>query len=165
MPWCLSDSSTLHLLALPAHHSISYGDYAPPLTQRLAIVLPSNHTHLLSPFPISLISTGSLTLLLGPAGCGRSTLLKALCDQLQSSSMVCVQGLEQLRYNGQTTDTFVVQRTAAYVDQVRTMWANRHKGALDKARRAAVGVRSHAHQCGAGQTLKFPGCFHHTAQR
>lgn len=34
--------------------------------------------------------------------------------------MVDVKGLEQLRYNGQTTDAFVVQRTATYTEQVRT---------------------------------------------
>jgi energy-coupling factor transporter ATP-binding protein EcfA2 len=60
-----------------------------------------------------------MTLLLGPAGSGRSTLLKALCGQLGGSRMVHAQGLGRIRYNGQTPDTFVVQRTASYVDQVR----------------------------------------------
>jgi ABC-type cobalamin/Fe3+-siderophores transport system ATPase subunit len=59
-----------------------------------------------------------MTLLLGPAGSGRSTLLKALCGQLTDSKMVTTQGLGDIRYNGQTHDSFVVQRTATYVDQV-----------------------------------------------
>ena len=55
-----------------------------------------------------------MTLLLGPPGSGKSTLLKALSGKLNTS------GLRfggKVTYNGKGLNEFVVQRTAAYIEQ------------------------------------------------
>eukprot|EP00884_Botryococcus_braunii_P016921 jgi/Botrbrau1/3912/Bobra.0183s0133.1 len=54
------------------------------------------------------------TLLLGPPASGKSTLLKALSDQLRGSG-VKVYG--SVKYNGQSYSEFACERTAAYVEQ------------------------------------------------
>lgn len=100
--------------------------YPCPQTKQPLPPPPHTHTPLLncSPSPVLCpcaqhsLHVGTMTLLLGPGGSGRSTLLKALSGQLQQSRMVQIEGQQDIRYNGQTTDKFVVQRTAAYVDQV-----------------------------------------------
>ena len=58
---------------------------------------------------------GRFTLLLGPPGSGKSTLLKALSGKLDMASLR-VKG--DVTFNGHTQDEFVIQRTAAYVEQV-----------------------------------------------
>ena len=59
---------------------------------------------------------GRLTLLLGPPGSGKSTLLKALAGKLGGKSPRLT---GRITYNGETFSSFVPQRTAAYVSQVR----------------------------------------------
>ncbi|KAF8073262.1 ABCG35 [Scenedesmus sp. PABB004] len=63
----------------------------------------------------------SMTLVLGPPGCGRSTLLKVLSGRLGASKMVDIVGGDSIRYNGWRRDAFVLPRTAAYVDQVEML--------------------------------------------
>ena len=58
---------------------------------------------------------GRLTLLLGPPGSGKSTLLKALSGKLDMSSLRVTSG--SVSYNGRSLDEFVIQRTAAYIEQ------------------------------------------------
>lgn len=58
---------------------------------------------------------GRFTLLLGPPGSGKSTLLKALSGKLDMGSLR-VRG--DITFNGHTMDEFVIQRTAAYIEQV-----------------------------------------------
>jgi len=61
---------------------------------------------------------GRLTLLLGPPGSGKSTLLKALAGKLGGKSPRIT---GSITYNGETFSSFVPQRTAAYVSQVRLL--------------------------------------------
>ena len=62
---------------------------------------------------------GSLTLLLGPPGSGKSTLLQLLSGRLKQSPGLDIRGAGSLQYNGLGTENFAIQRTAAYIDQVR----------------------------------------------
>jgi len=70
-------------------------------------------------FPIlkkmtGVLKPGRFTLLLGPPGSGKSTLLKALSGKLDMGSLR-VRG--DITFNGHTMDEFVIQRTAAYIEQ------------------------------------------------
>ncbi|KAK4359611.1 hypothetical protein RND71_021840 [Anisodus tanguticus] len=60
-----------------------------------------------------IIKPGRMTLLLGPPGCGKTTLLLALAGKLNSD--VKVSG--KVSYNGHVMDEFVVERTCAYISQ------------------------------------------------
>ncbi|WIA20601.1 hypothetical protein OEZ85_004985 [Tetradesmus obliquus] len=60
------------------------------------------------------LKPGTMTLLLGSPGSGKSTLLKLLSGRLTSKHLQ-VSGAVQ--YNGKDFSQFVVERTAAYVDQ------------------------------------------------
>lgn len=57
------------------------------------------------------LQPGRITLLLGPPGCGKSLLMKALAN----SAPLARSG--EITYNGHTFDEFNVTRTARYVDQ------------------------------------------------
>lgn len=61
-----------------------------------------------------IVKPSQLTLLLGPPGCGKTTLLKALSGKLINSSLK-VTG--QIEYNGVSLSDFVPEKTAAYIDQ------------------------------------------------
>ncbi|KAK9866071.1 hypothetical protein WJX84_000160, partial [Apatococcus fuscideae] len=63
-----------------------------------------------------IIKPGRLTLLLGPPGSGKSTLLKALAGKLRKQHDLKVKG--EILYNGESFDTFIPERTGAYVNQV-----------------------------------------------
>ncbi|KAK9830492.1 hypothetical protein WJX72_012062 [[Myrmecia] bisecta] len=65
-----------------------------------------------------ILRPGRLTLLLGPPGSGRSTLLKALAGQLEHDKAIRVGG--EVTYNGEQFDSFVPERTAAYISQIDT---------------------------------------------
>ncbi|KAL8527731.1 hypothetical protein ACS0TY_005542 [Phlomoides rotata] len=54
-----------------------------------------------------------MTLLLGPPGCGKTTLLKALSGNLDKSLKVT----GDITYNGYKLDEFVPQKTSAYISQ------------------------------------------------
>ena len=56
-----------------------------------------------------------MTLLLGPPNSGKSTLLKLLAGHLRHSDKLSVS--DDVRYNGKPASSFVLERTAAYVDQ------------------------------------------------
>ncbi|KAJ0014148.1 hypothetical protein Pint_21124 [Pistacia integerrima] len=56
-----------------------------------------------------IIKPGRITLLLGPPGCGKTTLLKALAGNLHKSLKVT----GEISYNGYTLDEFVPQKTSA----------------------------------------------------
>ena len=55
-----------------------------------------------------------MTLLLGPPGSGKSSLLKALSGKLSTAGLR-ISG--DITYNGKHLDEFVAQRTAAYIEQ------------------------------------------------
>mmetsp|Transcript_17709 Transcript_17709/g.49550 ORF Transcript_17709/g.49550 Transcript_17709/m.49550 type:complete len:1558 (-) Transcript_17709:317-4990(-) len=58
---------------------------------------------------------GVSTLMLGPPGAGKSMFMKLLSGRLTGTKSLHVSG--DIRYNGETMDTFNPQRTAAFVDQ------------------------------------------------
>ncbi|CAL8079445.1 unnamed protein product [Prunus armeniaca] len=60
-----------------------------------------------------IIKPGRMTLLLGPPGCGKTTLLMALSGKLSHSLKVS----GEICYNGYRLEEFVPQKTSAYVSQ------------------------------------------------
>ncbi|KAF9592637.1 hypothetical protein IFM89_016294 [Coptis chinensis] len=60
-----------------------------------------------------IIKPGRMTLLLGPPGCGKTTLLLALSGKLDHSLKVT----GEISYNGYTLEEFVPQKTSAYISQ------------------------------------------------
>ncbi|KAL8527729.1 hypothetical protein ACS0TY_005540 [Phlomoides rotata] len=60
-----------------------------------------------------IIKPGRMTLLLGPPGCGKTTLLKALSGNLDKT----LRAAGDITYNGYKFDEFVPQRTSAYASQ------------------------------------------------
>nr|XP_043619509.1 pleiotropic drug resistance protein 3-like isoform X2 [Erigeron canadensis] len=59
------------------------------------------------------IKPGRMTLLLGPPGCGKTTLLKALSGNLSKSLKIS----GEISYNGYKLEEFVPQKTSAYISQ------------------------------------------------
>ncbi|KAL0866501.1 hypothetical protein Bca101_045619 [Brassica carinata] len=65
-----------------------------------------------------IIKPGRLTLLLGPPGCGKTTLLKALSGNLENNLKVQMMKADsEISYNGHRLDEFVPQKTSAYISQ------------------------------------------------
>ncbi|KAJ6324763.1 hypothetical protein OIU76_011955 [Salix suchowensis] len=60
-----------------------------------------------------IIKPSRLTLLLGPPGCGKTTLLLALSGRLDQS----LKAEGEISYNGHKLDEFVPQKTSAYISQ------------------------------------------------
>ncbi|KAL8545343.1 hypothetical protein ACS0TY_005497 [Phlomoides rotata] len=60
-----------------------------------------------------IIMPGRMTLLLGPPGCGKTTLLKALSGNLDKT----LRAAGDITYNGYKFDEFVPQKTSAYASQ------------------------------------------------
>jgi ABC-type multidrug transport system ATPase subunit len=60
------------------------------------------------------VKPSRLTLLLGPPGCGKTTLLKALAGKLSDTGLKVTGEVE---YNGVELSGFVPEKTAAYIDQ------------------------------------------------
>ncbi|KAK2646917.1 hypothetical protein Ddye_022112 [Dipteronia dyeriana] len=60
-----------------------------------------------------IIKPGRMTLLLGPPGCGKTTLLSALSGKLSHSLKVS----GDISYNGYRLEEFVPQKTSAYISQ------------------------------------------------
>ncbi|KAE9446509.1 hypothetical protein C3L33_21582, partial [Rhododendron williamsianum] len=60
-----------------------------------------------------IVKPGRMTLLLGPPGCGKTTLLKALSGNLDKSLKVAGEVL----YNGYKLEEFIPQKTSSYISQ------------------------------------------------
>ncbi|KAE8039264.1 hypothetical protein FH972_011692 [Carpinus fangiana] len=79
----------------------------------LRIFKPKRHSLIILNNISGVVKPGRMTLLLGPPGSGKSTVLLALAGKLDNN-------LEQsgsITYNGHKLDEFCVQRTAAYISQ------------------------------------------------
>eukprot|EP00892_Ulva_mutabilis_P008760 jgi/Ulvmu1/6256/UM028_0114.1 len=61
------------------------------------------------------LKPGRMTLLLGPPVSGKSTFLKLLAGRLKGESGLATSG--EVLYNGRRGDAFVLERSAAYIDQ------------------------------------------------
>ncbi|KAL0375866.1 UNVERIFIED_CONTAM: Pleiotropic drug resistance protein 3 [Sesamum calycinum] len=76
--------------------------------------LPSQDAHIHIIKDVSgVVRPGRITLLLGPPGCGKTTLLKALSGNLDKSLKVT----GEISYNGYKLEEFVAQKTSAYISQ------------------------------------------------
>jgi ABC-type multidrug transport system fused ATPase/permease subunit len=62
------------------------------------------------------VKPSRLTLLLGPPGCGKTTLLKALAGKLNNNN-ASLRVTGEIEYNGVDLKDFVPEKTAAYIDQ------------------------------------------------
>ncbi|KAL3651415.1 drug-responsive transcription factor pdr3 [Castilleja foliolosa] len=76
--------------------------------------LPSQDAHVDIIKDVSgVLKPGRITLLLGPPGCGKTTLLKALSGNLDKT----LKFTGGISYNGYELDEFVPQKTSAYIEQ------------------------------------------------
>ncbi|KAL6560638.1 drug-responsive transcription factor pdr3 [Orobanche gracilis] len=76
--------------------------------------LPSQDAHVDITKDVSgVLKPGRMTLLLGPPGCGKTTLLKALSGNLDKSLKVT----GEVTYNGYKLEEFIPQKTSAYIGQ------------------------------------------------
>ncbi|KAL0348159.1 UNVERIFIED_CONTAM: Pleiotropic drug resistance protein 3 [Sesamum angustifolium] len=76
--------------------------------------LPSQDAHIHIIKDVSgVVRPGRITLLLGPPGCGKTTLLKALSGNLDKALKVT----GEISYNGYKLEEFVAQKTSAYISQ------------------------------------------------
>ncbi|KAL8061438.1 hypothetical protein ABFX02_02G086500 [Erythranthe guttata] len=110
-------------LCVDAECEVVYGKPLPTLWNSLKSLLsdmtrlpglPSQEAHVDIIKDVSgIIKPGRMTLLLGPPGCGKTTLLKALSGSLDKSLQVT----GEISYNGYKLDEFVPQKTSAYISQ------------------------------------------------
>ncbi|XP_051146777.1 pleiotropic drug resistance protein 3-like [Andrographis paniculata] len=110
-------------LRVEAECEVVYGKPLPTLWNSLKSLisnitrlpgLPRKETHISIINDVNgIIKPGRLTLLLGPPGCGKTTLLKALSGNLDKSLKVS----GEISYNGYSLDEFVPQKTSAYISQ------------------------------------------------
>ncbi|PIN02962.1 Pleiotropic drug resistance proteins (PDR1-15), ABC superfamily [Handroanthus impetiginosus] len=110
-------------LRAEAECEVVYGKPLPTLWNSLKSLLsnitrlpgiPSQEAHIDIINDVSgIIKPGRMTLLLGPPGCGKTTLLKALSGNLEKSLKVT----GEISYNGYKLDEFVPQKTSAYISQ------------------------------------------------
>ncbi|KAL3843577.1 hypothetical protein ACJIZ3_000980 [Penstemon smallii] len=110
-------------LRVDAECQVVYGKPLPTLWNSLKSMLlgitrlpglPSNEAQISIIRDVSgVIKPGRMTLLLGPPGCGKTTLLKALSGNLDNSLKVS----GEVSYNGYKLDEFVPQKTSAYISQ------------------------------------------------
>ncbi|PHT62246.1 Pleiotropic drug resistance protein 3 [Capsicum annuum] len=95
--------------------SLPFPDFACEISLALhleVIVLKCEYLNL-SFLIYSICSSYRMTLLLGPPGCGKTTLLKALSGNLDKSLKVS----GEISYNGYKLAEFVPQKTSAYISQ------------------------------------------------
>ncbi|KAK4491334.1 hypothetical protein RD792_002070 [Penstemon davidsonii] len=110
-------------LRVEAECQVVYGKPLPTLWNSLKSMLlgitrlpglPSNEAQISIIRDVSgVIKPGRMTLLLGPPGCGKTTLLKALSGNLDNSLKIS----GEVSYNGYKLDEFVPQKTSAYISQ------------------------------------------------
>ncbi|XP_052169343.1 ABC transporter G family member 51 [Oryza glaberrima] len=77
------------------------------------LLRPDKHKLVILDDVSGVIKPGRMTLLLGPPASGKSTLLLALADKLDSQ----LKKSGEVAYNGMALDQFCVQRTSAYISQ------------------------------------------------
>ncbi|XP_047270110.1 ABC transporter G family member 31 isoform X2 [Capsicum annuum] len=91
----------------------SVRDVVESILTKLMIVRPKKHSLTILNNVSGVVKPGRMTLLLGPPGSGKTSLLLALSGKLDS-------GLKKrgtITYNGHKLDEFCVQRTSAYISQ------------------------------------------------
>ncbi|EEE50719.1 hypothetical protein OsJ_31016 [Oryza sativa Japonica Group] len=92
-------------------------NYVHDIAERILIsshlLRPDKHKLVILDDVSGVIKPGRMTLLLGPPASGKSTLLLALADKLDSQ----LKKSGEVAYNGMALDQFCVQRTSAYISQ------------------------------------------------
>lgn len=86
------------------------------LAKSLVLLKPKTKAHMILKNLSGVVPPGRITLLLGPPGCGKSSLLKMLAGRITDGGALNVTG--SVKYNGHNLDEFEVVRTAAYVGQL-----------------------------------------------
>ncbi|XP_042513197.1 ABC transporter G family member 31-like isoform X2 [Macadamia integrifolia] len=112
---CITADVQIGRRALPTLLNYSR-DVIEQILTSLKIFHPKRHSLKILDNVSGIVRPGRMTLLLGPPGSGKSSLLLALAGKLDPS----LKKTGNITYNGHELDEFCVQRTSAYISQTDT---------------------------------------------
>ncbi|KHN40066.1 ABC transporter G family member 31 [Glycine soja] len=95
------------MICRPKRHSLTI------LNDVSGVIKPGSYSNLKSGRNVMAMSSRVMTLLLGPPGAGKTSLLLALAGKLDSN----LKTTGSITYNGHELDEFYVRRTSAYISQ------------------------------------------------